>query len=304
MLGKLLFVELRGIYMASIIGVLIYLTPKKFNKIILLGILFTLISNIIILFINTFFSETLLIEPIIKSGSNVYEKLIQRTGNILGFEFTLRRSTGFADNLHISALINLFIIFVCWEKKKKFLYWFSILILFSNLNLQFIIIFLVWSYLRTKQFISSSFNFRYIFIGIIILLTLDQLFSFGYIEQILSTNFTFLINEFNLYISVMSPVDFFYGLPFDVEDFYDPTLGYYLPLTDIGFFGIPLQFGFFGVLAIILNYRFWLKYSNLDFNRLLLICLICILHYFPMASFVGTILIFSMMKIDFKTKQV
>lgn len=275
--------------------------PKSFNGIfyiLFFGILFT---NLFILTSNTFFGNIFLFKPIISSEDNVYEKVIERSIQFFGQEFTLRRSTGIIDNIHVSTFIDLILVYFSFFKKWKLIFLIALIVLFLNLNLQFIIIFILWFMLKNKKIQVSIRKSVFIFLPIVlfIFLLLDQLlFGGAYSNQISSTNAGVLTAEFTSYIKIMNVWNFLYGLPAGHEDFYDSEVDYYIPLTDIGLIGIPFQYGLFGVISIILLCFFWIKYSTERLSFFLTVCMFSALHYFSIISSSSIILVFILMKLD------
>ena len=65
-----------------------------------------------------------------------------------------------------------------------------------------------------------------------------------------------------------------------------------IPVTDFGFLGIPLQNGVLGFISIGMIFSYWIKYSSSELKTFILINLIIgLLHYFPMISFPGIVVI-------------
>lgn len=296
-LAKLLGAEVRGLYAGTIIGALCILVPREFIFGLSLGLWFVLIINIVYLGINTFIPNAF-VEPIFTSGADVYKHLIIRRIEIFGQIFELRRCTGIADNIHISAFICLLFIFICDLRQWRILFLISVIILFANLNLQYLLIFIIWFFTKRKKLSSLASLLKYSILGLAIFLTIDSIFTFGYIGQIAASDLSNLVSEFSSFLSIIDINSFLFGLPIDAPDFYNPKLGYYLPITDIGLLGIPLQFGLLGVFTIILNYLFWLKYSSTKLKHFLVVSLLAIVHYFSLASAIAIVLLFIMIKLQ------
>lgn len=242
-----------------------------------------------------FFYSNVYLQPVFGNGEFTFEKLIQRSITLFGNEFRLRRSTGFVDNIHVSAFLNLLLIFYLYYKKKPILYLISILILFLNLNFQFILILLFWLFLKNRN---SNFSFKKISIsissGIFIFYLIDKnLLSGSYVKQISVTNFNLLYQEFLLYLNFMKFQDWIFGFNNIIEDFYQGSVKEYsIPLTDIGFIGILIQYGLVGTFFIVIYYIIWFKLAYKEFKLFLSICLIMFLHYFTLASFWSILMIF------------
>lgn len=293
--GKIFNIELRGIYPGIFVGCIFFLIPNKFvfiNKYIFLVIA---IINFFLLGYNTFLFGKSILPPIIGGGEGTFEKVIERSIFFVGYELRLKRNTGFVDNIHVSAFINLLLIFYSSFKKWRVVKYIAILLLLLNLNLQFILIYFLWSILKDKN---VTLNYKkiiiFFFIFLLFFLAIDNLFmSGGYSQQIGATNFEALGLEFASYANYMKIEDWLFGLKVFEEDFYQGNdFGYYVPLTDIGLFGFPIQFGFIGVILMFFCYSFWLKFSAKQLKFFLLICLLMLLHYFTIASFWGIFMIF------------
>lgn len=236
--------------------------------------------------------------PLISGGEKTYEKIIERSIFLAGIEIRLKRNTGFVDNIHVSAFINLLFIFYSYFKRWKLLNRFSVIVLFLNVNLQFILIYLIWFFFRNRKLQINKSKLIFILLGgFVLFVFIDQVFmSGGYSQQLGATNLNVLLVEFKNYFAYMTSKDWLFGLSVFNEDFYQgEDFGYYVPLTDIGLIGLPIQFGVLGITAIILCYSFWLKFSEKQLRFLLLICLLMLLHYFTIASFWGIFMIFLLM---------
>lgn len=301
LLGKFQGIEIRGIFFAVIVGVIFLFIPKSYNGIFYIIFLGILLANLFILTSNTFFGNIYLLKPYISSEENVYEKVIERSIQFFGQEFRLRRSTGIIDNIHVSTFINLILVYFSFLKKWKILFIIALIVLFLNLNLQFIIIFIIWFIFENKNIQVSIWKSLLFFLPIVffILFLIDQLlFGGAYSNQISSTNFGVLTAEFTSYIKIMNVWNFLYGLPSGHDDFYDSGVDYYIPLTDIGLIGIPFQYGLFGIFSIILLCFFWIKYSTKRLSFFLIVCMFSALHYFSIISSLSIILVFILIKLD------
>jgi|688.fasta_scaffold286840_2 hypothetical protein len=294
-IAKLFSIDLRGLYSGYLIGSLFFLFRKNFSKFYEVIFVSIALANILILGWNTFFHSVVYLPPVFGNGEFTYEKFIQRSISLLGNEFRLRRSTGFVDNIHVSAFLNLLLIFYLYYKKTPFLYYFSIIILALNLNFQFILIFLFWLFLRNR---TTNFSFIkiifYFFSGIFLFYFIDKiLLSGSYVEQIGVTNFNLLYQEFLKYLNFMKLQDWIFGFNNLFEDFYQGSVKEYsIPLTDIGFIGILIQYGIVGTFFIVIYYFVWFKLAYKEFKLFLSICLIMFLHYFTLASFWSILMIF------------
>jgi hypothetical protein len=90
---------------------------------------------------------------------------------------------------------------------------------------------------------------------------------------------------------------FLYGIkPNMIDDPYDSQAGFYVPLTDIGLIGVPIQFGLLGLISIALNVLIGLKFFTSHFKLLYKLLLLTILHYFSLASFIGLLSTFWLSK--------
>lgn len=293
-------IAIRGIFISSVLGSLIMFVPKEFNLWLYVALVLMLFWNLITLSSNTFIGGQFLIPPLIGSGDEVYKQEIIRYVSIFGVEFPMRRSTGIADNIHVSGFLNLVLAYLSYHKRWTKVFLFSSLILILNLNLQFIIIYLLWLYIERYRNVVSIKKIIGVYIptGVLSLFLFDQIFlSGGYAAQIFSTKWSLLFAEFQAYLNILNIWTTLYGLPVGHEDFFDVAEDYYIPLVDIGLVGIPLQFGLLGVISILLLLVVWMKYSQTNLKFFFSACLLSVLHYFSMVSSIGIISIFLLMKV-------
>ena len=65
-----------------------------------------------------------MIPPLFSAGDNVFEQDIIRNISFGSFNIDLRRSTGIIDNIHVSTLLLLYLIFIYYFENKKKLFLF------------------------------------------------------------------------------------------------------------------------------------------------------------------------------------
>jgi hypothetical protein len=280
--------RISGLFLGSIIGCLILLVYKSFP---LFDYLFKLllISNLLILIINLFFREYLIIPPLFSAGDKVFEQDIIRNISFGTFNISLRRSTGIIDNIHVSTLLLLYLVFIYLIKQKRVLFLFTSIIFFLTLNFQFILVYLLFFILeKNKEFFKNNAKALFFLVPIIFFIIDFLLLGQAYFYQISNSKFSLLVFELSHYLKYLDFGSFLYGIkPNMIDDPYDALSGYYVPLTDIGLIGVPIQFGFLGVISIFFNVLIGIKYFSKQFKLLFKLLLLTILHYFSLASFLG-----------------
>lgn len=279
-----------GFYFGCVLGIIIHMTYKYLFKYINFFFKTLLFLNIIFLSVNLFFRDIIIIPPIFGSPENMYLKDIFRVISFFGNEFLMRRSSGISDNIHITSLLILFSVFIYYKEKKKFLLIYSLLLTALSLNFQYIIItviFFIFELNIIKKFSLIKFSIGFLMIFILFdTIVLDN----AYYYQISNTSFDLFFAELVYYLRQLDVSYILYGFkPGMVEDPYDTMGGYYLPLTDIGIIGVPIQFGILGLLLILFNVLLILAVSKKSFNILFKSVLVSIIHYFSLASFLGII---------------
>jgi len=283
--------KITGLYLGAILGLALFYYPSKLiilNKIIKI----LLFINIIVLGWNTFFRDIFNIPPILSLNPTVYKESILRSINLGFIELRLNRSTGIADNIHVSTLLLLY--FIIYAENKRGLRFFSLIskgILFASLNFQFILVFLVYTLLKINPQLFKKYTILFIIITITIFFSVDYfMLGGGYLFQIGNTGFSLLIDEFLYYMENLNIQRFLFGIkPGAIPDPFNPFKGYYIPLTDIGMIGIPIQFGMFGFLTIFSLVINILKISQNKTNIFFKTLLITLVHYFSTASFIGVL---------------
>lgn len=284
----ILYKRVSGLFLGTILSFFILMF---YNRLFLIDYFFKLILtlNLCILIVNLFFREYLLIPPLLSSGDNVFEKEIIRNISIGTFSIDLNRSTGIIDNIHVSTLLLLYSIFIYYIEKKKKLFVISSIVFFLSLNFQFILIYLLFFFIKkfNSFFINNSKSL--IFFVPFIFFIIDYVFlGQSYFYQISNSKFNLLIFELSHYIKYLDFGSFLYGIkPNMIDDPYDGQAGFYIPLTDIGIIGVPIQFGLFGITSILLNILYGIKYFPNQFKLLFKLLILTILHYFSLASFIG-----------------
>jgi hypothetical protein len=125
----------------------------------------------------------------------------------------------------------------------------------------------------------------------------------AYYYQIISSGSEILLSDLKTYYDAQTIKSFFFGIkPGDIDDPYDKSLGYYLPLTDIGIIGIPIQFGLAGSFSILIVSFFWLTYSEKKERKFILPLFFSAIHYFSLASFLGVLLVTWLVRYPPKSK--
>jgi hypothetical protein len=293
----LLYKRISGLFLGSILGGFIILFYRSIPFIDFLFKLL-LLSNLLILVINLFFREYFIIPPLFSSGDNVFEQDIIRNISFGSFNIDLRRSTGIIDNIHVSTLLLLYLVFIYFINEKKYKFIFISLVFFLTLNFQFILIYVLFLALN-KYKIYFSKNRKVIFFLVpIIFFIIDFIFlGQAYYYQITNSKFNLLVLELNHYLNYLDFGSFLYGIkPNMIDDPYDSQAGFYIPLTDIGLIGVPIQFGLLGLISIALNIFIGIKFYTNQFKLLYKLLLLTIFHYFSLASFIGLLSTFWLSK--------
>jgi hypothetical protein len=292
--SKYLGFNISGLFVGSIIGMGIFFVGKGYFVIVDKIFKLLLFLNLIMLFNNLFFADYFIFPPLFSSPDETYNKTIIRAINIFGNEFLMRRTTGLSDNIHVSSLLNLILCYILWVKNQKVFYYIASGVLFFSFNIQFILIYLIWIVFRVRD---VQFNFKTLLLVVGFLFLLFFLIDFfilesAYYYQIISSSSEILFSDLKTYYDAQTVKSFFFGIkPGDIDDPYDKSLGYYLPLTDIGIIGIPIQFGIMGLISILLLSFFWLIYAKKRERRFILPLFFSAIHYFSLASFLGVIFI-------------
>jgi hypothetical protein len=282
--------KINGLFFGSIVGMAFFFFPKDNFVLINNLFIFLLFLNLFVLINNLFFYDYFIVPPLFGSPDETYNKTIIRAINLFGNEFRFRRTTGISDNIHVTSLLNIILCYFLWIKKRNFLFYLSTFILFISLNIQFIIIFILWILIRNKKL---KINLKLVFnvaIGLLILFFIIDYFFLGnaYYYQIISSGSDILLSELKTYLNAQSIKSVLFGIkPGDINDPYDSSQGYYLPLTDIGIIGIPIQFGLIGCFSIILISIFWFKYSSSREMKFIIPLFFSAIHYFSLISFLG-----------------
>lgn len=286
--------KISGLFVGSILGMGLFFINKGYFVVIDKVFKFLLYSNLIMLFNNLFFADYFIIPPLFSSPDETYNKTIIRVINIFGNEFHMRRTTGLSDNIHVSSLLNLILCYILWLKNQKTLYYIASSVLFFSMNIQFILIYFIWLGIRDRD---VKFNLKVLIFLVSSLFLLFFLMDYfildrAYYNQIISSGSEILLSDLKTYYDAQSVKSFFFGIkPGDIDDPYDMSLGYYLPLTDIGIIGIPIQFGLAGLISILLLSFFWLKYAEKKERKFILPLFFSAIHYFSLVSFIGVLLI-------------
>lgn len=284
----ILYKRLSGLYVGSILSVILIIFYNNF-KFIDYIFKIILISNLLILIINLFFREYLLIPPFFSSGDNVFEQDIIRNISLGSYIISLRRTTGIIDNIHVSTLLLLYLIFIFFKKKKKILFTFTSVIFILTLNFQYILVYILFFLiLKYNAFFKKNTKIIFLFTPLLFII-IDYIFlDQAYYYQISNSRIDLLVKEFIHYVNFFDVDTFLYGIkPNMIDDPYNALAGFYIPLTDIGLIGIPIQFGVFGVISILLNIFYGITFFPKEFKLLYKILLITIIHYFSLASFIG-----------------
>ncbi len=286
----ILYNRFTGLYLGSILGGLI-IYFYRYIPLINFSFKFILILNLFILIINLFFRDLFLIPPLFSSGDNVFEQDIIRNISFGSFSIDLRRSTGIIDNIHVSTLLLLYLVFIYYIKEKKILFLFTSFVFFLTLNFQFILVYILFFMLvRYKYFFEKNSKSLFYFIPIIFFI-IDFIFlGQAYYHQITNSKFNLLLFELQHYLKYLDFGSLLYGIkPNMIDDPYDAQAGFYVPLTDIGLIGIPIQFGLLGITSILFNVFIAIKLFPNKFKLLFKLLLLTVLHYFSLASFIGLI---------------
>lgn len=303
--SKYLGFSTSGLFVGSILGIGLFFIDKEYFLFIDKVFKFLLYSNLIMLINNLFFADYFIIPPLFSSPDETYNKTILRAVNIFGNEFLMRRTTGLSDNIHVSSLLNLILCYILWVNNQKILYYLASAVLFFSMNIQFILIYFIWIGIKSR---SVKFNFKTIILLVSALFLLFFIVDFfildsAYYYQIISSGSEILLSDLKTYYDAQTIKSFFFGIkPGDIDDPYDKSLGYYLPLTDIGIIGIPIQFGLVGLISILLMAFFWLSYSEKKERKFILPLFFSAIHYFSLASFLGILFITWLVRYPPKSK--
>jgi hypothetical protein len=293
----ILYRRISGLFLGSILGGIIFIF---YSKIPLIDFIFKMLlfSNLCILIVNLFFRDLLIIPPLFSAGDNVFEQDIIRNISFGPLSIDLRRSTGIIDNIHVSTLLLLYLVFIYYKKGSKKLYFFSSILFLLTLNFQFILVFVLFIILERNKFFFNKYSKSLYFITPIIFFIIDYLFlGQAYYHQITNSKFKLLILELSHYLKFLDVGTFLYGIkPNMIDDPYDSQAGFYVPLTDIGLIGVPIQFGLLGLISIALNIIIGFKFFTNQFKLLYKLLLLTILHYFSLASFIGLLSTFWLSK--------
>ena len=297
----ILYNRISGLFLGSILGGLIVLFYRSIPFIDFLFKLL-LVSNLFILIVNLFFREYLLIPPLFSAGDNVFEQDIIRNISFGPFNIDLRRSTGIIDNIHVSTLLLLYLVFIFFLKGKKKLFLFSSIIFFLTLNFQFILVYLLFFALNRYKIFFAKNSKSLILLVPIIFFIIDFVFlGQAYFHQITNSKLNLLVFELSHYIKYLDFGSFLYGIkPNMIDDPYDSQAGFYVPLTDIGIIGVPIQFGLLGLISIAFNILIGIKFYTNRFKLLYKLLLLTILHYYSLASFIGLLSTFWLSKYYYK----
>ena len=292
--SKYLGFNTSGLFIGSILGMGLFFIDKNYFVFVDKIFRFLLYSNLIILINNLFFADYYIIPPLFSSPDETYNKTIIRAVNIFGNEFRMRRTTGISDNIHVSSLLNLILCYLLWVRNQRKLFYIASAVLFFSMNIQFVLIYFIWMGIATR---SVKFNFKTLILlvsSLFLLFFLVDFFILGsaYYYQIISSGSEILLSDLKTYYDAQTIKSFFFGIkPGDIDDPYDMSLGYYLPLTDIGIIGIPIQFGLAGLISILLLAFFWIRYSEIKERKFILPLFFSAIHYFSLASFLGILFI-------------
>lgn len=297
----IIYHRISGLFLGSIIGGLIFLFYRSIQVIDYIFKLL-LVSNFFILIVNLFFREYLLIPPLFSAGDNVFEQDIIRNISLGPFNIDLRRGTGIIDNIHVSSLLLLYLVFIFYIKGKKKLFLFSSIIFFLTLNFQFILVYLLFFALnRYKIFFEKNSKSLILFVPIIFFIIDFVFLEQAYFHQITNSKLNLLVFELSHYIKYLDFGSFLYGIkPNMIDDPYDSQAGFYVPLTDIGIIGVPIQFGLLGLISIVFNILIGIKFYTNRFKLLYKLLLLTILHYYSLASFIGLLSTFWLSKYYYK----
>lgn len=294
-LSALLEVKIRGLYIGVILSVLM-LSTIKLRALPLKFILYSvLILNLFIVSLNTFFFDYYSIAPLWTSGENLeFNKNIIRYVNIFGYDFFLSRRTGIIDNIHVTSLLLLFLIYISKETQKRMLFFFTSAILFLGVNFQYIIIYLVWLYIRTSNRRFNIVTFLKLLLGFtIIFFIIDHFVSeSSYAAMIFGTGIDYLSWAVNTYIEHVSFKEILFGMPAGTLDLYDVVqYGAGIPLDDIGVVGLLIHYGLVGVCMIIMWISYILIAAQKNERQFVIILLFSAIHYFNIVSFAGIFLL-------------
>jgi hypothetical protein len=282
--------NISGLFFASFLAILMSIYYLKFKKLFNFVFKTLLFLNIMYLSINLFFRDYFILPPIFTSVDNVYERDIYRNIDLFGLELSFRRASGIIDNIHVTALLILFSIILYIEEKKNILFFYSSILLLISMNIQFILVFIL--FLIFRYFKLKIKFYQILLIAILLFILIDSLvLGHAYYYQIISTGSSIIFNELFYYLKNLNLNYFLFGFkPGAIEDPFDINLGYYIPLTDIGFIGIPLQFGILGVIVLTVNMKYWFKNSDKNIKLLFKLLLLTLFHYFSLGSFLGVII--------------
>jgi hypothetical protein len=295
----------KGIYAGYIVMVAFLLLKNTEMSIIRVLILSLLYANVIITLNNGFLYTDVLIPPLFSAGDEVYNQTISRAINFYGLEFVIKRPTGISDNIHVTGLLNLYFTYWLLTNRKYIQFIIVAFTILTSMNIQIILVFMIWLHKRNFK---SSFNlsllFTLAFSSAMVFLILDYFFLEGsYFIMVVNTFSSSFTQELNYYFQIMNPIRFLFGIPANTVD--DPHMNdiFAIPVTDVGFLGVPIQHGLIGVIFIVLLVLFWLRLASPQLRTFIIINLLSLVHYFPMISLPGVIVMSWLVRDSIKYKR-
>lgn len=292
--------KISGFYIALAIITIVELLKYDFIMIVAKKIVIIfLLSNLISTSLNIIFYYLVGVNQFatIMLQSDEVNNVV-RSVSLLGFELIIVRPYGVLNNIHITALLNL-ILYVHFFNINKYagLRKAIFLIIIISYNLQTIIML----FLFINFYKINKINKIMVLKNIALMLFLFGIFDYffmdsAYNDQITKTFDSDIIYEAEFYISTLNPVNLLFGIDLlNVDDPFDGSY-YSIPVIDIGFFNIFMQYGVIGVMCIIIFYKYLYDLLDVNGKKFMIVNLFSLIHYFNIISFaclISTYFIFS-----------
>jgi len=278
----------KGLFLGSIVIIILFFYIRKGEHIIKYSIIIFLYVNLLMTINNGILYSGYVIPPLLP-GDGVYNSNIIRMLEIGSLRYPIRRPTGISDNIHVASLLNLYLCYWLSENNKKIQFIIVVAAVITGLNVQIILVLIVW--LVLKHFIKKPSPLLIVLIILLAVISLYFIDYFvlggSYMSMITNTIGPGLYYEWEYYYKLFDLYHISYGIKAGtVEDPYN-RIYKAIPLTDIGLFGIPLQHGVLGMISIFMLFYLWFKYASSQLRLFIMANLIGVIHYFPMISLPG-----------------